>query len=278
MSATAGAGPDGVYGQLWEYAIASSEILQAGVSIISTSDGNTLPLPAVTAHATGASAAANANITASDAGLTTVNLTATKYGYLTLVPSELISDTTFDLEGYLARAAGRELGKIVSTIAGNAATAGYTASGATVALASYSTPSGAVFSDALVDLFHSVLSSYRMNAAFLASDKGIATIRKARDGAGGYVWQPALSLGNPGTVDGKPVYNDSVVLSSAAATGVKPIYFGDWSSLAVRIAGGLRFERSNEYAFGADQVAFRALVRTGAVVVDPNAVKFLAIT
>jgi predicted Zn-dependent protease len=46
------------------------------------------------------------------------------------------------------------------------------------------------------------------------------------------------------------------------------------SALKVRIAGGIRFERSNEYAFGNDQVAFRALVRTGAVTVDPNAVKF----
>jgi len=41
-------------------------------------------------------------------------------------------------------------------------------------------------------------------------------------------------------------------------------------------AGGLRFERSNEYAFGNDQVAFRTLVRTGAVTVDPNAVKYFA--
>ena len=34
MSATGGVSADGVYGQLWEYAIASSQLLQAGVDII----------------------------------------------------------------------------------------------------------------------------------------------------------------------------------------------------------------------------------------------------
>ena len=48
--------------------------------------------------------------------------------------------------------------------------------------------------------------------------------------------------------------------------------FGD--ALKVRVAGGVRFERSDQYAFGNDQVAFRAVVRCGAVTVDPNAVKF----
>ena len=60
----------------------------------------------------------------------------------------------------------------------------------------------------------------------------------------------------------------------AMGVSAKSIYFGEMSALKVRIAGGIRFERSNEYAFGNDQVAFRALVRTGAVTVDPNAVKF----
>ena len=71
---------------------------------------------------------------------------------------------------------------------------------------------------------------------------------------------------------GKSVYIEPNLDSPAASK--KSIYFGDWSALKVRIAGGLRFERSNDYAFGNDQVAFRVLVRTGAVAVDANAVKY----
>jgi HK97 family phage major capsid protein len=275
--AAGGLGNDGVYGLLWEYAVAGSQLLQAGVDVINTADGNTLPLPAVTAHATGASAAANAPITASDAGLTIVNLSVTKYGYLTLVPSELIQDATFDLDGYLARAAGREMGKIVTTVASTAAIAGFTVSGATAPTASVASPTGGVFSDALIDLFHSVLPEYRTNAAFVMNDVWAAVVRKTKDGSGQYVWERSLVPGNPGMIDGRGVYADSG-MPTAKTSGTKPVYFGDWSALKVRIAGGIRYQRSDDYAFGDDQIAFRAAVRTGAAVVDPNAVKFLQVT
>jgi HK97 family phage major capsid protein len=274
MSATNGLGKDGVYGQLWEYAVLSSEILQAGVDIFNTSDGNTLPLPAVTAHATGSSAAASAPITASDAVLTTVDLSVAKDGYITLVPSELLQDATFDLEGYLARAAGRELGLRVTAKAEAAAIAGFTSSGATAATGSVLAATGAVFADALIDLFHSVNPVYRRTAAFVASDPAQGWIRKAKDGSGQYVWERSLVPGNPLTIDGKPIYTGTTFDSTIVAAK-KVVYFGDWAALKVRIAGGLRFERSNDYAFGNDQVAFRAIVRSGAAVVDPNAVKFL---
>lgn len=275
VGAAGGLGNDGVYGQLWEYAIAASQILQAGVDIIQTADGNTLPLPVVTAHATGASAAANAPITASDAALTVVNLSATKYGYLTLVPSELVQDATFDLEGYLSRAAGRELGNIISKVASDAVIAGFTVSGATAPTASVGA-TGSVFSDALITLFHSVLPAYRSTAAWLFADPTAAAIRKTKDPQGRYIWETALTAGNPDLVLGKSTYIDPNLPSPTGTA--KPIYFGDFSALKVRIAGGLRFERSAEYAFGNDQIAFRAIVRTGAVSTDPNAVKHLALT
>lgn len=277
MSASAGTGKDGVYGTLWEYAVQASQILQAGADVMNTADGNTLPLPAVTAHATGASAAANAPITASDAGLTTVDLSVTKDAYITLVPSELLQDVTFDLEGYLARAAGRELGLRISARAEAAAIAGFTVSGATAASGSVGAATGAVFSDALIDLFHSVNPMYRTNSAWVAADPIHGAVRKTKDGSGQYVWERSLVPGNPITIDNKPIYVATSFDSTIASTK-KIVYFGDWSALKVRIAGGLRFERSNDYAFGNDQVAFRAVVRSGAVVIDPNAVKFLQLT
>ena len=276
MSAAGGTGPNGVYNRLWEYAVAGSQILQAGVSIIATNDGNALPLPVATAHATAsASAAANALITASDAAITTVNLTATKYGYITYVPTELLQDATFDIEGYLARAAGRALGNQISSIAAAAVTAGFTASGATAPTGSLAA-TGGVFPDALLSLFHSVLPEYRSTAAWLMSDPTAAAARKAKDAVDRYYWVDSLAGGEPSTLLGKGVYIDP---SLPAPTGTNKImYFGDWSALAVRIAGGIRFERSDQAAFATDQVAFRAIVRTGAVVTDPNAVKFLQLT
>lgn len=284
MSGTGGLGVKGVYGQLWEYAVAGSQLLQAGAEVINTADGNSLPLPAVTAHATGASAAANAAITASDAVLTTVALAVIKRGYLTLVPTELVQDATFDLEGYISRAAGRELGKIINSVAGAAAIAGFTASGAVGPGSTASGTFGAQATagqgaDLLINLFHSVLPEYRANGAWVMSDTFASAVRKLKGSDGQYVWERALTAGNPITIDGKPLYTspDFPAFTGTVATdsGQKGIYFGDWSALKVRIAGGLRFERSNDYAFGNDQIAYRAIVRTGAAVVDVNAVKFL---
>jgi HK97 family phage major capsid protein len=130
-------------------------------------------------------------------------------------------------------------------------------------------------SDLIYQLFHSVLPEYRTNAAWAMGDPAAALIRQLKSttsGAG--VWQPALSAGDPDLLVGKPVY--IVPQLPTMTANAKSIYFGEWSALKIRIAGGIRFERSNEYAFGNDQVAFRALVRTGAVTVDPNAVKYFA--
>ncbi len=286
MSASGGIGNDGVYGLLWQYAVAGSQLLQSGVDILNTTDGNPLPLPVATVHATTGTAnsltpaaiAASGAITANDATITTVNLSVSKYGYLTLVPSELVQDVNFDLEGYISQAAGRELARTLSFIGTTAAIAGFTTqgvlgpSGTSTSLGAQATAGQG--SDLLVNLFHSVLPEYRTNAAWTMADSSFAAIRNLKGSPNnGSIWQPALTAGDPDTILGKPVYVVPQLPSMAA--NAKSIYFGEMSALKVRIAGGIRFERSNEYAFGNDQVAFRALVRTGAVTVDPNAVKFL---
>lgn len=287
MSASGGVAQDGVYGQLWQYAVAGSQLLQSGVDILNTTDGNTLPLPVATVHATTGTAnaaapaaiSANGAITANDATLTTVNLSVSKYGYLTLVPSELVQDTNFDLEGYISMAAGRELARTLSYIGTTALIAGFTTVGVTgpvgTATSLGSQATAGMGSDLLVNLFHSVLPEYRTNAAWVMADSSFAAIRNLKGAPNGSsIWQPALTAGDPDTILGKPAY--VVPQLPAMAANAKSIYFGELSALKVRIAGGLRFERSNEYAFGNDQVAFRTLVRTGAVTVDPNAVKYLA--
>jgi len=271
-----GLGKDGVYGQLWEYAVERSQILQAGVDIISTADGNALPMPIVTAHATSSAVAASDPITASDAALAVSDLSVSKFGYITLVPTELLQDATFDLDGYLARAAGRELGRRIEIVAHNAVTAGFTVSGATAASATVGA-TGSVFSDAIITLFHSVLPEYRSTATWLMSDPTAAGVRKTKDPQGRYVWETALTAGNPDLILGKSSYVDANLQGPSTGTA-KIIYFGDFSALKVRIAGGIRFERSNEYAFLNDQIAFRAVVRAGALAVDTNAVKFLQLT
>lgn len=278
MSASGGVAADSVYNQLWQYVLSYGQIMQAGVDVINTTDGNALPLPVATAHAstgTPTVVAANAALTSSDATITTVNLAVSKYGYLTLVPTELVQDTNFDLEGYLSQAAGRELARTVSAIAASAAISGFTTvgvtgpTGVTGGLGTQATAGQGT--DNLFSLYHSVLPEYRANAAWVMADPTIGAIRNLKSTTGGPVWQPAVTAGDPDLIAGKPVYFAPQIPTTAI--NAKSIYFGEWAALKVRVAGGVRFERSSDFAFGNDQVAFRAVVRCGAVTVDPNAVK-----
>lgn len=273
---TGGLAQDGVYGQLWEYAVSTSEILQTGVTIINTSHGNSIPFPVVTAHATGASAAANAALTASDATLGLVNLGAIKDQYITYVPTELFQDVTFDLEGYLSKAAGREMGKKIGARAEAALIAGATVTGSMLATGSVATP-GSALADGLITLYHSVLPEYRPGAVWFAADATVAQFRKTKDNNGQYLWQQGLIPGQPGGLLGRSVYA-GLTVSTSPTTGVGIAYFGDFSSLYVRIAGGVRFERSNEVGFATDQIAFRAIVRNQSALLDPNAIKKLQLT
>lgn len=274
----AGVIPSGFYGQLWEYMIETSSVLQLGPQILRTNTGETIKLPRATAHSTAAAVTEGAAITASDPTLSSVNSTVTKEGYLTQFTTELLTDTGVDLEGYLARSAGRALGNAVGgaavTAAIAAASAGVTAANAIGAVTSFGTQSteGEGF-DFLIDLYYSVIAPYRNSSScgWLMSDVGASKVRKLKSADGVYAWQPSVIVGQPDLVLGKPVVTDTNVADPAASA--KSILFGDWSSLVVRIAGGFRFERSDEFAFDADMTTFRALTRHGTVSVDANALK-----
>lgn len=276
-----GTAQNGVHNQLWEYAVETSELL-AYVELMTTTDGNTIPMPRATAHSEPGAAdiAPNGLIPESDSTIGTVDLSVAKRGFRTHVPNELLQDATFDVEGYVARNAGRALGNEVAAAGAEAAIAGFTVAGVTApagVLTNLGDQSAAgQGSDLLVDLLHSVLASYRAStgAAFGMSDSAAAIVRKLKTTTGDMVWQPSLTAGSPDLVLGKPVA--IVPQLDAFAASSKPIWFGDWKALVVRIAGGLRFERSAEAGFNNDQTVFKALVRRGAVALDPNAVKFLA--
>jgi len=54
---------------------------------------------------------------------------------------------------------------------------------------------------------------------------------------------------------------------------VKPIAFGDFGGYVIRDVTPVRFERSDDFAFGTDLVSFRAIFRTDGKQLDQNAIK-----
>lgn len=278
LSAGAGVIPAGFRAQLWEYAVESAGILSAGVDLFETSEGNAVQLPRITAYSTVGAATEATAISESDPTIGSVSSTVSKRGYVTQISSELIADSAFNLEQKLAQWAGRELGNDIGAAAVTAALAAASAGATTAAgtaggLGAQSTADRGF--DYLITLFHSVLAPYRNrpSCSWVMSDPTAAMVRKVKSADGVYAWQPSTQVGQPDTIFGKPVYIDTNVPD--AAISVESILFGDFSSLVVRIAGGVRFERSDDFAFNADLTTFRAIVRHGTTSVDANALKSL---
>jgi HK97 family phage major capsid protein len=268
----------GFRNQLWEYAVEVSGILSAGVDLLQTSSGETIKLPRVTAYSTVTATAETVALTESDPTFSSVDSTVSKGGYLVQVPTELMSDSAFNIQSYLAKWAGRELGNAVGsgavTAALAAASAGATTAGGTAGGFGAQGTAGSGF-DYLITLYHSVLAPYRASTScsWLMADPTAAAVRKIKTADGVYAWQNSVVAGMPDTILGKPVFIDTYVPD--AAVSVESILFGDFSSLVTRIAGGIRFERSDEFAFNTDMSTFRAIVRHGTVSVDANALKSL---
>jgi HK97 family phage major capsid protein len=101
----------------------------------------------------------------------------------------------------------------------------------------------------------------------LAKDSTLATARKLKDTTNQYLWAPGLA-GAGDTILGKPVVTDPNV--AAVALSAKSLAFGDLSAYHVRLAGGIRFERSDDFAFQSDLVTFRCIVRGDGILVDQS--------
>lgn len=272
---TAGAGanavPTNFYDRLVAHLIETSAVLQAGVTVLNTSGGETIQVPKTTGHSAAVLVAEAAGLTASDPVFGQASLGAYKYGTLIQVSRELLDDAGVDLEGYLAMQAGRALGNAFGahlvTGTGSSQPSGVV-TGSSAGVTGGTGVSGAFTSDNIIDLQYSVIAPYRSSqaCAWMMRDATIASVRKLKDTTGQYLWQPSMQVGAPDMLLGKPVFTDPNV--AAVATSAKSVLFGDFSQYFVRLAGGVRFERSDDYAFNTDLVTFRALLRGDGVLVD----------
>jgi HK97 family phage major capsid protein len=202
-------------------------------------------------------------------------LEAHKLQYLIKVSEELLQDSSFNLEAYLARMIGRRLGdgEEAAFVAGTgggkptgiitSATVGKTTSSAT-----------AITADELIDLFHSVKRPYRQNATWLMADSTVKAIRKLKTSTlEDYIWQPGLQAGEPDRLLGRPVFASAAAPEIAADAAVAA--FGDMSYYYIADRGNRVLQRLNELYAGNGQIGFRAYERVDGKIVLSEAIKSL---
>jgi len=256
---------------LVEHLVESSGLLQLGPTVLNTTSGEMIEVPVTTSHGAAAAVAEEASITGTDPAFAKRTLGAFKFGQLVTVSKELVDDTAVDLEGYIARIAGRNcglaLGGKLITGAGTTEPTGVLTT-ATAGKTGAAGAAGVFEADDLIDLFFSVIAPYRNSpsAGWLVKDATLGAIRKLKDDADRYLFEPAATFGAPDTLLGKQIKTDPTM--PAVAATAKSVAFGDWSAYFVRLAGGVRFERSDHFAFGSDQITFRAIVRGDGLLAD----------
>ncbi|MGW9460064.1 phage major capsid protein [Streptomyces globisporus] len=283
--------PVGFYGQLVEHMVENSAVLRAGATLLTTASGETLRVPRTSALSTAAIVSEGGTIPDSDPTLSTVSLGAFKYGFKVQVSTEMVQDSGVDLASYLAREAGQAIGLGLGAHLINGTGSGQPRGALLDATAGATGPAGTSTSfgaqgeagqgtDLLYDLFGSLAEPYVMQpaAGWLLRNATLTAIRKLKTGTAGEIvggeFVGSGPAGASGEMIGKPAYIDPFV--PAMGVSAKSVLFGDWSKYFVRMVNGIRFERSDEFAFDQDLVTFRALLRADAALVDTTgAIKYL---
>jgi HK97 family phage major capsid protein len=281
-TATQAMGVD-VYGRIVQHMVETSALMRAGATVITTETGEDLVVPRSTGFVTTNIIGEGASITESDPTLSTVTLKAFIYAKYFEISQELANDSPTNLLDFLARPAALSLGLgttgygddlingagtteprglLLDAGTGVTGPAGTGTSLGTQGTANQGT-------DALWNLIGSVAEPYAESdsAAFLMRNASNVTVRKLRDTSG----QPVNGLTDRRSILGYPVYVDPFM--PAMANTAESIAFGAMDRYFVRIVNGVRFERSDEFRFQNDLVAFRCIVRLDGALIDTNAVK-----
>lgn len=245
-------------------------------NIITTSSGDK-KIPVVATKGTASWVDEEGVIPESDDSFGQVSIGAYKLATMIKVSEELLNDSIFNLESYIAKEFARRIGAKeeeaffigdgigkptgVFNVTGGAEL-GVTAAGVT-----------AITLDEVMDLFYSLKSPYRKNAIFTMNDSTVKAIRKLKDGNGQYIWQPSLTAGTPDTILNRPVRTSAYI--PALGSAAKTIAFGDFSYYWVADRQGRSFQRLNELYAATGQVGFKATQRVDGKLILPEAIKVL---
>jgi HK97 family phage major capsid protein len=257
-------------------ALEEENIFRKLANVITTSSGDR-KIPVVASKGTASWVDEEGAIPESDDSFGQVSIGAYKLATMIKVSGELLNDSVFNLESYIAKefarrigskeeeafftgdGSGKPLGILAATGGGQV---GVTTAGAT-----------AITLDEILDLFYSLKAPYRNKAVFVLNDSTIKAIRKLKDNNGQYLWQPSIKEATPDTILNRPLYTSAYMPNIEA--GAKTVVFGDFSYYWVADRQGRVFKRLNELFAATGQVGFIATQRVDGKLILPEAIKVL---
>ena len=257
-------------------ALTEENQLRSLCTIIRTESGDR-KIPIVASHGTASWVEEEGQIPESDDAFGQISIGAHKVATMIKVSDELLQDSVFDVESYIASEFARRIGAAEEDafINGNgtAKPTGllHSVNGAATGV---TTAGAAITADEIIDLIHSVKSGYRKKAVFLLNDSTVKALRKLKDGSGQYLWQPGLKEGQPDKLLSYRLVTSAYM--PEVASGAKPVLFGDFSSYWIADRQGRSFQRLNELYAATGQIGFRATQRVDGRLVQSEGLKCLA--
>jgi HK97 family phage major capsid protein len=242
-------------------------------TVYPTQSGADLLLPTVDETGVSGSILSESS-TISESAMTFGQLTVSSYMYtsgLVLVSNQLLQDSEFPLDQFIANALGERLGRAQNahwtTGTGSSQPYGVIVGAATGKTGAAGQTTTVIYND-LVDLVYSVDVAYRPNAKWMMRDATVGIIRKLQDSQNRPLWEPSVQAGQPDMIMGYPVVINNDV--AAAAASAKSIAFGDFSKYIIRDVSGVQLVRMTERYADALQTGFYAFQRTGGRLVAAN--------
>lgn len=192
------------------------------------------------------------------------------------VTEELLYDAAFNLEGYIIDNFGKALANAEEDAFLNGDGKGKPAGiFDTVMGGQYSlTTSGtSISADDIISLVYTLKRPYRKSAAFITNDKTLASLRKLKDNNGAYLWQPALTAGEPDRLFGYAIHTSQ--FAPEAAAGKPAMAFGDFSYYNIGDRGSRSMQELKELFAGNGMVGYVMKERVDGRLILPEAVQIL---
>lgn len=215
-------------------------------------------------------------LTFGDATFDQIMMDAYKLHVAIKVTEELLYDAAFNLEGYIIDQFGKALANAEEDAFLNGDGKGKpmgvfdTTNGGQY---NTTTSTANISADDIINLVYTLKRPYRKSAAFITNDKTLASLRKLKDNNGAYLWQPALTAGEPDRLFGYAIHTSQ--FAPEAAAGKPAMAFGDFSYYNIGDRGSRSMQELKELFAGNGMVGYVMKERVDGCLILPEAVQIL---
>ena len=215
-------------------------------------------------------------LTFGDATFDQIMMDAYKLHVAIKVTEELLYDAAFNLEGYIIDQFGKALANAEEDAFLNGDGKGKpmgvfdTTNGGQY---NTTTSTANISADDIINLVYTLKRPYRKSAAFITNDKTLASLRKLKDNNGAYLWQPALTAGEPDRLFGYAIHTSQFAPEAAAGKAV--MAFGDFSYYNIGDRGSRSMQELKELFAGNGMVGYVMKERVDGRLILPEAVQIL---